>query len=197
MAAIAEAHHDLAAPKTDDRTLTSQVEEEGSRALRALQLQAHEKAISGSENTNEVDSGTQGQYYDDDFGGRAAAVAVALQWAGAAVSSGVLGNIAYDLLKDAIRRIRRQDQHTGSASRLNAREMVDSLAVAAVRARCAELGWAVPSDRSFAVTSCRDVNSGCLIELRGTDDELRATVLVPWEGLPTKGVEVVVVRPHA
>lgn len=97
-----------------------------------------------------------------------------------AISSGVLGNAAYDAIKAMFRRERASEAFTVSE-----REQIARLAV---RARCAEVGVPVPRGNA----RCQVNLAGELVELDYGD--LRAKVRVPEGGLADLEITLYQVR---
>ena len=95
-------------------------------------------------------------------------------WAVGAVSSGMLGNAAYDWLKKRFVRLlgKRRYRESGPVG------YAEALAVLAVQARCGELGRPVPKAKALRCTGSSVAETGVAV-VRVEAPDLSATVTIP------------------
>lgn len=113
----------------------------------------------------------------------------------AAMASGVIGNVAYDVLKLYANRVR--EWVSDRKSELPSIDRVEVFALAAVIARCEALEWANPT--KMKVVGRAEEKFGNLevyrLEISCEGPVMGATVTLPVEQLSTAGAEVVLRRP--
>lgn len=122
------------------------------------------------------------------------------EWISAAISTGVVGNLGYDILKKgwgatwrAILRgsIRRS---SAVADQVDSDEALQYLVKVAVREQCRRLNFPVPDVSAMQIIEWTPSAQTVTAVIRSASPELRATVEIPYSGIEDRGVRVSLFR---
>lgn len=122
-----------------------------------------------------------------------------IEWISVAAASGVVGNIAYDVLRQSlrsggVRRIVRRRRHPGRE--VGQDDALNYLVKLAIREQCRRHGFPIPL---FSDLVIRDWNPGAetAIAIVASDHhQIRAVVEIPYRDIEDYGLRVIIHRPR-